>query len=395
MFRLTYSSFKVQNGDTEFVYLGLRMNNYEILGIAFAGDKPCGVNLRTDGTLVFAYQAIRDARSTARSEDRTSENPAIVSQDDERNVRNAAPFVHKPSSQWRNVHDLCFEALSLHTKDIELFSWLLEAAVRVEGISAVAEVLGAFDKIIKDHFGQIHSIDDEDISDKLAPLTGLNGSQDDGTLVRPLRLVSLLPNESYGRFSLWAYDQAFRDLSGPQWGEFRDALEHVDVHGFSRAKNDALRSQAALASIDAFLTQESGSSIGAFSVSRIQSVLDSISGAYNEMEKLITQTLPSVVPVAASAHGEQPVNPGVPLQAPMAAGAIQNREQAFDQLLQIAAFFRMSEPNSAIPLALETLVRRGRMDFLRLLEELIPQDDLRRDVLLRAGIDANQRREGN
>lgn len=371
------------------------MNNYEILGVAFAGDNPCGVNLRTDSTLVSVYQAIRDARSTARSEDRTIENPAIISQDDERNVRNAAPFVHKPSSQWRNVHDLSFEALSLHTKDIEVFSWLMEAAVRVEGINAVAEILVAFDRVLKEHFGQIHSIDDEDISDKLAPLTGLNGSQDDGTLVRPLRLVSLLPNESYGRLSLWAYDQAFRDLSGPDWGEFRDALEHVDVHGFSRNKNDVLRSLAALASIDEFLTQESGSNVGAFSVSRIQSVLDSISGAYHEMEKFITQAIPSTPAVPEITDSAQPAKSGVQAQAPVAVGVIQNREQAFDQLLQIASFFRTSEPNSAIPLALETLVRRGRMDFLRLLEELIPQDDLRRDVLLRAGIDANQRREGN
>ncbi|QND55163.1 hypothetical protein HB779_25250 (plasmid) [Phyllobacterium sp. 628] len=371
------------------------MNNYEILGIAFAGENPCGVNLRTDSTLVSVYQAIRDARSTARSEDRTIENPAIISQDDERNARNAAAFVHKPSGQWRNVHDLSFEALSLHTKDIEIFSWLMEAAVRIEGINALAEILAAFEKIAKTDFDRMHSIDDEDLSDKLAPLTGLNGSQDDGTLVRPLRLVSLLPNESYGRFSLWTFDQAFRDLSSPEWAEFRDALEHVDAHGFSRNKNDAARALAILTSIDDYLVQKIENNIGAFSVSRIQAVLESINGAYGEMGKLVTQVIPAQ-PVIAEPLDSTPTakpNGSHPVAAPT--GAVQNREQAFEQLLQIASFFRASEPNSAIPLALETLVRRGRMDFLRLLEELIPQDDLRRDVLLRAGIDANSQREGN
>lgn len=375
------------------------MNNYEILGVAFAGDLPCGVNLRIDSKLVSVYQAIRDARSNARSEDRTIENPAIISQDDERNSSNAAVLVHRPSNHWRTVHDLSFDALSLHTKDIEIFSWLMEAAIRVEGIDALTEVFAAFDRILQSHFHLLHSMDDEDISDKLAPLTGLNGSQDDGTLVRPLRLVSLLPNESYGRFSLWAYDQAFRDLSGPLWGEFRDALEHTDAHAFSRLKNNTIRSLAILTSIDEFLTQES-SDTGAFSVSRIQAVLESISGAYREMEKLIPLVAQNAVAAAAAPVGssetKEPNQPAAsPQSAIMQVGSIQNREQAFDQLLQIAVFFRANEPNSAIPLALETIVRRGRMDFMRLLEELIPQDDLRRDVLLRAGIDASQMRENN
>jgi type VI secretion system protein ImpA len=370
------------------------MNNYEILGVAFAGENPCGVNLRIDSKLVSVYQAIRDARSNARSEDRTIENPAIISQDDDRNSGTAESLVHRPSVHWRAVHDLSFEALSLHTKDIEIFSWLMEAAVRVEGIQALTEILAAFGRIVRSHFGQLHSIDDEDLADRLAPLTGLNGSQDDGTLVRPLRLVSLLPNEVYGRFSLWAFDQAFRDLSGPQWAEFRDALEHVDGLAFGRMKNDANRALTILASIDEHLTEESNGNAGAFSVSRIQAVLESISGAYSEMEKLVAHVPQNAAPASAPATETQESNPSV--AAPPTArqtGPIQNREQAFDQLLQVASFFRATEPNSSLPFALETLVRRGRMDFVRLLEELIPHDDLRRDVMIRAGIDPVNRRE--
>lgn len=393
MFHLTYSSHKVQNGVLVLCIWVLRMNNYEILGVAFTGENPCGVNLRIDSKLVSVYQAIRDARSNARSEDRTIENPAIITQDDDRNSVASESFVHRPSVHWRTVHDLSFDTLSLHTKDIEIFCWLMEAAVRVEGIQALTEILSAFDKMVHNHFSQLHSIDDEDLSDKLAPLTGLNGSQDDGTLVRPLRLVSMLPNEAYGRFNLWTYDQAFRDLSGPQWAEFRDALEHVDAHAFRRMKNDANRSLAILGSIDECLTQESEGNNNAFSVSRIQAVLESISRAYNEMEKLVAHVpqnpTPAMVPAETQNAGQIAAVPVAVKQA----GPIQNREQAFDQLLQVASFFRATEPNSSLPFALETLVRRGRMDFVRLLEELIPHDELRRDVMIRAGIDPANRRE--
>ncbi|EJM97827.1 type VI secretion system ImpA family N-terminal domain-containing protein [Phyllobacterium sp. YR531] len=369
------------------------MNNYEILGVAFAGENPCGVNLRIDSKLVSVYQAIRDARSNARSEDRTIENPAIISQDDDRNSSTNESLVHRPSIHWRTVHDLSFDALSLHTKDIEIFSWLMEAAVRVEGIQALTEILAAFDKMVHNHFSYLHSIDDEDLADKLAPLTGLNGSQDDGTLVRPLRLVSLLPNEIYGRFSLWAYDQAFRDLSGPQWAEFRDALEHVDGHAFGRMKNDTNRALTILTAIDEHLTEESNGNAGSFSVSRIQAVLESISGAYSEMEKLVAHVPQNPAPVIAATETPEQGQPVSAPPAPRQTGPIQNREQAFDQLLQVANFFRATEPNSSLPFALETLVRRGRMDFVRLLEELIPHDELRRDVMIRAGIDPINRRE--
>ncbi|KMO17280.1 hypothetical protein QR78_17830 [Methylobacterium indicum] len=85
-----------------------------------------------------------------------------------------------------------------------------------------------------------------------------------------------------------------------------------------------------------------------------------------------------------------------PLPAPAGSGeavptgsrAIASRDQAFDELLTIAAYFRQTEPHSPISYALETVVRRGRMTLLDLLGELIPEAEGRERFLRQAGIEA-------
>ena len=52
----------------------------------------------------------------------------------------------------------------------------------------------------------------------------------------------------------------------------------------------------------------------------------------------------------------------------------------------LAAFFRRTEPHSPIAYAIENLVRRGRMSFPELVEELIADGNLRREYFVNAGI---------
>ena len=82
----------------------------------------------------------------------------------------------------------------------------------------------------------------------------------------------------------------------------------------------------------------------------------------------------------------------------LGAREIRTREQAFAELLRIAAYFRKSEPHSPISYALETLVDRGRMSLIDLLSELLPDSSSRGQFLQISGIgmraleDASNRR---
>jgi type VI secretion system protein ImpA len=70
----------------------------------------------------------------------------------------------------------------------------------------------------------------------------------------------------------------------------------------------------------------------------------------------------------------------------VAAGRILDRRAAFRLLEELAAFFRRTEPHSPIAYAIENLVRRGRMSFPELIEELIVDDSARRTYFINAGI---------
>src|SRR5690606_9308864 len=68
------------------------------------------------------------------------------------------------------------------------------------------------------------------------------------------------------------------------------------------------------------------------------------------------------------------------------AGRVQTREDAFRALLQVADFFRRTEPHSPVSYALEQAVRWGRMSLPELWRELIEDHSARSDLFRRTGI---------
>ena len=361
----------------------MTITDYVRVGQVFGGDHPTGVNLRDDRELVRQYHLVRDARSTARSEDRSLENPVVI----DRNERDPQDDIHPPSARWKDVHDLALEALETQTKDIELLAWLAEGAIRVRGFEALAGVLKAMSELLANHFQALHSIDDESIADRVAPLAGLNGSLDsDGTLIRPLRLSSLSPASIYGRMSLWSLDRARKLGDSAVMTEFQQEFGRLDGALFQARRAAIASCQRSIAEMDASLTASCGADGPSFG--RIKDVLEDIDRAYTELSVYVRlPEEPTEIAEDLSVSSSDATPPANGHVAPQARpGQIMDREQAFRQLLEIAAFFRRTEPHSTIPMAIETLVHRGRMDFMGLLAELIPDDNQRRDMLTRAGI---------
>ena len=356
------------------------MEEYARLGQPFEGDAPAGVDLRRDPNGVALYRRIKDARSAARAEDRSAE-AYVVDAGDERDA------VGRPSERWREVHDLSVEALESRTKDIEILAWLAEAAIRLRGLVALAGVGSAMRALIVEHYDALHSIDDETPADKAIPLAGLNGIQDsEGTLIRPLRLCPLSSGQPYGRLSLWEFSTARRGSDPTAAARFEEALREADPSDLAASREAALALDADMAAMDAHLTVVCGAE--APSLRRIRDVVDDLARALADMGAVE----PSAATVAAVAE-EAPADGAAPVAAaaaapPAPAGprVIASREDAFTTLMEVAAFFRRTEPHSPVPQALETIVRRGRMDFAGLVAELIPDEHQRREVLTRAGI---------
>jgi type VI secretion system protein ImpA len=352
--------------------------DYSGISETFAGERPAGADLRGDAELIAVFRAIKDERSAARSDDRSRENIYVADGEEK------PGSVLQPSERWRSVHDACAAELSTRTKDIELLSWLAESSVRVHGITGLAGVLDAMRQLILGGFDTLNPQAGEDSpAERVTSLAGLSGSQDsDGTLIRPLHLTSLIPDQVFGRFCLWEFDQASRKKDSGALAAFHEAAASADGAAFLRMRNASERCMADIGAIDSFLTEVFKAEAPSFR--RLHDVLGGIRSAYLELSAFVSLPREDVETV------QNPETSAETAPAPKlngAAGPITDREQAFQSILQIAAFFRRTEPHSSVPLALETIVRRGRMDFMGLLAELVPDENQRRDVLTRAGIE--------
>ena len=51
-------------------------------------------------------------------------------------------------------------------------------------------------------------VDEEGLATRLAPVTGLNGSGNEGTLIQPLRKIPVTVAQDDGAYAIYQYDQA-------------------------------------------------------------------------------------------------------------------------------------------------------------------------------------------
>jgi len=65
---------------------------------------------------------------------------------------------------------------------------------------------------------------------------------------------------------------------------------------------------------------------------------------------------------------------------------LRSREEAFARLLELAEFFRKTEPHTPVSYALEQAVRWGRMPFPELMAELLPEEAPRKNLYRQVGV---------
>ncbi|MGV2129168.1 type VI secretion system protein TssA [Agrobacterium vitis] len=345
------------------------------LATALVENGPCGINIRVDANYREVYYRIKDARNQARTEERSTTPGEVI----------------KVSQSWNLVSNLGLQITSSVSKDLEVLAWLAESRLRLEGFPGLSEVYEATASLIERHSDELHSIDDDDIEEKLAPFAGLNGFGAEGTLIQPLRLSSLLPLGKFGEFTLWDYQLAQRSDETGLRDSLHQAAAEAGIAALSAHLAEVNTCLAAFNSFNALVTQRYGQF--APPASNIRNVLEEIIAAIRSLGGRDDATLPANQ--NATPSGED----GQTTQQNAAAGVMQpavrpaegpegiaSREDAFDLLMNVARYFRRTEPHSPISLSIETLVRRGRMDFSELLTELLPEAQTRNAILIAAGI---------
>ncbi|WP_246662551.1 type VI secretion system protein TssA [Rhizobium sp. P44RR-XXIV] len=339
----------------------------------FEENAPCGENIRSNTSLREIYYRIKDARNQARAA--------------ERGISPGQNISVPPA--WSDVSNLGLQIVSSKSKDLEVLAWLAEAELRLRGFEGLRDVYQGIASLLDKHWERFHSVGEDDMEERLAPLAGLNGVGGEGTIIQAIRLTPLVPGMKFGQFSFWDFQLSQR----PNETRRRDELNQaVIVAGTAAMSSHLEHLNGCIGAFDrlvAILNERCGAM--APPSSNTHNVLQEAASALRALAGIEAHTVEDgVTPQAPTGTGE----PAQIIPRPLNAETIGSREEAFELLLAVARYFRRTEPHSPISMAIETMVRRGRMDFSELLAELLPEQQTRNAVLTAAGIQPKSNKGG-
>jgi type VI secretion system protein ImpA len=353
----------------------------EALLAPIPGDAPQGIDIREDMSSTSPYNRLRDARSDARDAERGQDRGEADTRD--------------PTPLWRTVREVAVKTLTETSKDLEVAAWMTEALVRshsLAGLTAGAQVMAGLAENYWD--GLFPLPDDYGMETRVAPVTGLNGRDGNGSLIQPLHMTTLFNRPDGSPMAYYQFRQSEQlstlDAERRQQRIAAGTIPFEDLEREARAAG-AARFGAVLA--DARAARDAWQAMADIIDARAgddgpstTAVRDLVSGIIEIVSRYAPADAAGTE--AAAPVGEAPATPasGVLGRIAVSPGQIASREDALRALGQIADFFRRSEPHSPLSYTLDEAVRRGRMTWPELLAEVVADTDTRNTILNTLGI---------
>ena len=355
----------------------------------FSDDKPVGEDIREDFSPTSIYYQIKDARAAAR----TTERQNLMSDDP-----NA---IYQKVQEWNTVLELAPKILLENGKDLEIAAWYIEALIREHGFPGLRDGLRLVNGLIENFWDDLYPLPDEDgVETRVAPLTGLNGDDGDGTLISPISQVMLTDGYD-GGFAAWQYEQAYEieTIVDPDKKEARIAQGGVTLKSiegtvletassyFVQLFGDLDEAIAEFTTMSSVLDEKCGHD--APPSSNIRNALKRVKEILGFLTKDVLLSSEETVDEDDAAAGDdqgEATNVSKPKTASIDNVGINSRDEAFRALLKVSDFFKRTEPHSPISYNLNQAVKWGRMSLPELLGELIPDERAREEYCKLAGI---------
>jgi type VI secretion system protein ImpA len=350
-----------------------------------AGDRPTGIDVRTDFTPNSIYYRLRDARADARDAERQADSPDSAT--------GAQVSEEALQARWRPVASLAGAALKETTKDLEIATWLTEALVRTSGLTGLTAGATIIAGLSERYWDELFPTpEDGDLEMRVAAVAGLSGQGADGTLMQPLRKSTLFMRPDGTPFGLWRY-QSTLELAGISDPERRAERVAAGVVAFEDVEKEARAAGAAH-----WRGQRDTVAVAMAAWEAMGRVLDERAGSASpsgvrvrDALQLMLDTCNRYAPAdeapAGSPAGDKAAAAAIASAGGAApSGTIGGREQALRQLAAIAEWFKRNEPNSPLGYTLDDAVRRGRMAWPDLVAELIADETARKALLTSLGM---------
>ena len=355
----------------------------EALLAPIEGDAPQGVDLREDFSSTSPYNRLRDARSEARDAERGQDAGDADARD--------------PAPLWRTVRELAVKTLTETSKDLEVAAWATEALVRSHGLAGLYAGSKLMAGLAEQYWDGLFPLpDDYGMETRVAPVTGLNGRDGNGSLTQPLYMTTLFNRPDGSPVAFYQYQQseqlAALDAERKQ--------QRIDAGAIPM---ETLEREARAAGVARFAKLLADARDARDAWQEMASAIDERAGADGPSTTAIRDLLSSIIDAAtrfAPAEAAAAVDAGAGAEegaaasgggsgfsgitAGAAAGA--TREDALRALGEIANYFRRTEPHSPLSYTLDEAVRRGRMNWPDLLAEVVADVDTRNNILTSLGI---------
>ena len=350
-------------------------------------DAPCGENLREDPSPTSLYYQVKDARNLARAQERAiqqAEDPSAA-----------------PGPDWQPVLELAPRLPAERSKDLEIAAWFIEALTRERGFAGLRDGFRLVRGLVDTFWDGLYPVPDEEgISTRVAPLTGLNGDEAEGTLIVPIGMIPLLEDGDGRQLGMWHYKTA-REVAALQDPEqrkrrleagaapletFQAAVAASDRNALFSRLDDIAQALEELEGLSRSLDERCQRNAPPTSSLRqtLTEVLDSL--------RFLTKDLPRPVQAEPTSSASAPQDGAATASRAAAAtqpavpGEVRSREDALDAVRRARDYLRRSEPHSPLPYLLDQALRWGETPLHVLVSELIPDPTALAAFQMRTGM---------
>ncbi|HDY7775033.1 TPA: type VI secretion system protein TssA [Vibrio vulnificus] len=357
--------------------------------LPISAEQPAGVDPRSDITPQSLYYRLKDQRMQARNIERN----AIIEEEPILNYANL----------WQVFLDEVPQALTSQTKDLEYVAWLIEALTRLDGFKGMAVGYELATYYLENYWADLYPMPDEDgLETRISPIIGLNGIDNEGTLIFPLSCIPMTEGLSEQPYAYWEYQQALdfercdedkkrakRDQGVPELSDITQAVKSSSSQFYQRLIEDLNR---AISSFERFSQALDSACEEVTPSSYISRKLDAIHSAImhlasDKMIKVSKETNSDEPSHSASSYeGESDGRGQGEANFQLLAANMHSREQAIVQLQRVADFFRETEPHSPVSYTIEQVIRWCGMSLPELLAELISDGDAKKGYFRLVGI---------
>ncbi|CAB1221464.1 type VI secretion system protein TssA [Acinetobacter bouvetii] len=348
----------------------------ETLLKAISADTPCGVNCSFSNE----FHAIKKAK--------TQDDPLLDQGD----------WVAEPKqADWAFVSAKSTELLTEKTKDIRLYSWLMEAWSHLYGFKGIAQALELTQRSLSDFWMLLHPvIEDNDLDQRLGLLQGLINQLP--MLIKNIPVMNVSPFYSLMDYDVLLHQQNLRlkqveehanVQSGSSLEQFEQALcqtsQSLQYQNYQAFLDILKQWQILKAVLDSLL------GLDAPSFAAIDSQLESIHNSLKKIYKTDAFSSGTIIsnqenPVAETTHPSENVQsatdcistsimrPSLTFQV-QAQNHLANREQAIHVLQEIAHYFQANEPHSPVSYMLQKTIKWSQLPLHEWLTQVIKNEN--------------------